>query len=184
MRTLVLVAVVGCSHSMATGGDDAAPPADPKGWTIAIDTSALDRYVQPDTLTSWTVAGTATASDGLASVSVAGTDLGSASAFSTTVTVAPGLTRVPIVAADLAGHTRKGDRTLLAARLLPETPANPNAASLVLTNAILAAMSSGLAASRHRRRRRADPRRSPTCRGLAVHDVADLAARRTGRRSR
>jgi hypothetical protein len=53
---------------------------------------------------------------------------------------------VPIVATDTAGHARKADRSAIAARFLPEGAANRDAASLVLTPAIVQAMASGLVA--------------------------------------
>jgi hypothetical protein len=115
-----LVLVFACS-GRHPGDDVVDPPPDPKGYTLAIDMAGLDRFVQPATATSWPVAGTVTASEGLASIAVAGTDLGASTSFTTTVPVAPGLTRIPILATDLAGHTRKGDRSLLAARLSSTT---------------------------------------------------------------
>src|SRR5262249_48363565 len=69
---------------------------------------------------------------------------GSAAMFQASVPVMPGLTRVPILATDSAGHTRKADRTLLEAPFLPDNAANAQGASLVLDNHILATMSSGL----------------------------------------
>jgi hypothetical protein len=136
------VVLEGCSQ--APDGTE-PPPPDPKGWTLAVDLSGLDRFVQPAAATSWMVGGTVIASEGLANVAVAGMDLGATSPFAAMVPVMPGLTRVPVLASDLAGHARKGDRTLLATRLLPDGAHDPLAASLVLDNATLAAMSGGLA---------------------------------------
>jgi hypothetical protein len=147
MRALasICVILVGCSKP-SMGGDDGGDD-NPKGWTITVDMSGLDRFVQPATSTTWHVAGTATASEGLAGVTVAGNavTVDPSGAFAADVGVMPGLTRVPILASDTAGHTRKGDRTLLAARLLPDNAPNAQAASIVLSDATLAAMSSGLA---------------------------------------
>lgn len=142
-----LVAVIGCS-SKSSVGDMTEPPPDPKGWTITVDMSGLDRFVQPGDATTWPIAGVATASEGLASVTVndAPVEIDGSGAFAATVPVMPGLTRIGILATDEAGHTRKGDRTLLAARFLPDGDFNPGAANLVLTNAVLAAMSDGIAA--------------------------------------
>src|SRR5262245_59057470 len=148
MRALswaLLVAAVGCSKSPSDQGPGSEP--DPKGWTITVDMSGLDRFVQPVEATSWQVGGSATATEGLASVAVdaALVDLDGKGAFTATVPVMPGLTPVSILATDDAGHTRKGDRTLLAARFLSDTALNRDAASVVLDNAILASMSAGIA---------------------------------------
>ena len=149
MRVLTcaaLVAAVGCSKTPADGDMPGSEP-DPKGWSIDIDMASLDRFVQPATETSWKVTGTATATEGLQSLVVDGAslDLDGHGAFATTVAVTPGLTRVAILGTDEAGHTRKGDRTLLAAPFLADGAYNASAANLVLTNAILAAMSASLA---------------------------------------
>ncbi len=145
MRGYVLaLCVMGCSAEDKAPGDEALP--DPKGWTITVDMSGTDRFVQPETSTTWIVKGEATATEGLASVEVGGlTSTLDEGAFSATVPVALGLTHVTVLATDDAGHTRKGDRTLLAARFLPEGAHNPAAASLVLDDAILASMGEGLA---------------------------------------
>jgi hypothetical protein len=147
MRLLSCMALLllGCSSKVAS--DDMTPEPDPKGWTITVDLSGLDRFVQPDGTTSWPVHGIATATEGLASVSVSGApaEVDAAGAFSTSVAVMPGLTRVPILATDDAGHTRKADRTLLAARFLPDGDFNSSAANLVLTDAVLAAMNESVA---------------------------------------
>lgn len=140
--TLILV---GCGgHGL--GGDE--PPApDPKGWTITVDMSQTDRFVQPASSPTWQVAGRATATEGLVSVDVAGAPvaLDADGSFTTDVAVMAGLTHVPVLAHDGAGHTRKGDRSLLAARFLPDTEHNGAAASIVLDNTLLAAMSGGIA---------------------------------------
>ena len=142
----VLAALAGCSGSKATSPDGTTEP-DPKGWTITIDTTGLDRFVQPADAATWPIAGRATASEGLDSVAIAGAlvDVDANGAFAGSVPVAPGLTPVPILATDTAGHTRKGDRTLLAARFLADGAYNPQAARLVLTDAVLSAMSDGVA---------------------------------------
>jgi hypothetical protein len=148
MRALASICVILAGCGKPTLGDDGTGDDDnPKGWTITVDMSGLDRFVQPATSTTWHVAGTATASDGLAGVTVAGSPVAvdGSGAFATDVGVMPGLTRVPILASDATGHTRKGDRTLLAARLLPDNAPNAQAASMVLSDATLAAMSGGLA---------------------------------------
>lgn len=142
----VLAALTGCSGSKSTSPDGTTEP-DPKGWTITIDTTGLDRFVQPADAPTWPIAGRATATEGLDSVAIAGAlvDVDASGAFAGSVPVAPGLTPVPILATDTAGHTRKGDRTLLAARFLADGAYNPEAARLVLTDAVLAAMSDGIA---------------------------------------
>ncbi|HEY5928201.1 MAG TPA: hypothetical protein VIV11_41220 [Kofleriaceae bacterium] len=148
MRLLTWAAVVaalGCSTKSST--DEMTPEPDPKGWTITIDMSGLDRFVQPVEATSWSVGGIATATEGLQSVAVDGAlvELDGKGAFATTVPVMPGLTRVAILATDAAGHERKGDRTLLAARFLGDGTYNGDAASVVLDDAILAGMSASIA---------------------------------------
>ena len=145
MRLGWLVLLAGCSGSTTKGEDT---PPDPKGWTITVDASTTERYVVPETSTSWVVRGTARATEGLASVDVAGMPAMLTSereAFSQTVAVAPGTTRVPILVRDEAGHERKSTRTLMATRFLVDGAHNASAASLVLDNAILAAMSGGIA---------------------------------------
>jgi hypothetical protein len=149
MRVLccaVLVTAVGCSKS-PSGGDEPGAEPDPKGWTLSVDMAGLDRYVQPIDATSWSVGGIASATEGLRSVVVDGAlvELDGKGAFAATVPITPGLTRVAILATDEADHERKGDRTLLAARFLPDTDFNRDAASLVLDDTILGAMSAGIA---------------------------------------
>jgi hypothetical protein len=148
MRLVVaaaLCAAVGCSKSPSDGTEQ--PEPDPKGWTITVDMSGLDRFVQPGDSTSWPVGGVATATDGLQAVKVndALVEVDGNGAFLTSVPVTPGLTRVPILATDETGHERKADRTLIATRFLPDGEMNTNAASLVLDNAILSAMSDSIA---------------------------------------
>src|SRR6188768_3504118 len=112
MRLGWLVLLAGCSGSTTKGEDT---PPDPKGWTITVDASATERYVVPETSTSWVVRGTARATEGLASVDVGGMPaMLDGEAFSQTVAVAPGTTRVPILVRDEAGHERKSTRTLMA----------------------------------------------------------------------
>jgi hypothetical protein len=140
-----LVAALGCSKS--PGDQDPQPEPDPKGWTITVDMSGLDRFVQPQDAASWPVGGVATATEGLQQVKVGGAvvEVDAQGAFLADVPVTPGLTRVPILATDELGHERKGDRTLLAARFLPDTDFNGDAAALVLDNTILGAMSDSIA---------------------------------------
>ncbi len=146
MRAYALIAltVMGCSGNSGGGDDDIVEP-DPKGWTIEVDMSATDRFAPPEA-TMWPIAGEATATEGLASVDIDGaaTELDGGT-FATEVPVALGLTRVNVLATDSAGHTRKGDRTVLSARYLPDGAHNPAAASLILDDAILASMGEGLA---------------------------------------
>ena len=49
-----LIALVGGCSGKSSGGDDTTEP-DPKGWTIDIDMSATNRYVDPMTSTTWPV---------------------------------------------------------------------------------------------------------------------------------
>src|SRR5687767_1729998 len=118
LHWLVLL-VAGCSGKSTGGGDDMPP--DPKGWTITVDMSSLDRYVAPETATEWTVRGKATATEGLASIDVANmpsTFSSNDGEFMQSVLVTPGLTRVPVLVRDQAGHERKGTRTLMATKFL------------------------------------------------------------------
>jgi hypothetical protein len=141
----VLVAAIGCSKSPSDQTPE--PEPDPKGWTITVDMSGLDRFVQPGDSASWPVSGVATATEGLQSVKVndALVELDGNGAFSASVPVMPGLVRVPILATDEAGHERKADRTLVAARFLADNEYNGGAAALVLDDAILGAMSDSIA---------------------------------------
>ncbi len=146
---VALAFVLACSTRSGGGDDDDgddAPP-DPKGWTISVDMSGLDRFVTPASTTSWQVGGIATATEGLARVDVAGStvDVTTAGVFVTEAAVTPGLTVVPVVATDAAGNQRKAHRTLLAARFLPDGAPNPDGAQLVLTDEILASMGEGFA---------------------------------------
>ncbi len=146
---IALLFVFGCSAKTAGGEDPSSEPEpDPKGWTISVDMSGLDRFVQPVDATTWQVGGSATATEGLASVTVGGApvELDANGAFATSVPVMPGLNPIAILATDEAGHTRKGDRTLLSARFLPDAAHNLEAARLVLDDTILGAMSEGIAA--------------------------------------
>lgn len=147
-QAVIALALIGCSSKTGAEGD--TPEPDPKGWTITVDMSGFERFAPPDA-TSWPVNGTATATEGLASVDVNGApatvDLTGAGgdAFASMITLAPGHTRVPVLARDQAGHERKGDRSVIAARFLNAGDHNMHAASLVLDDAILAAMGEGLA---------------------------------------
>jgi len=140
---LIALCALGCSGK-STAADDVEP--DPKGWTIDVDMSATDRFVRPEASTTWSIHGEAAATEGLARVDVHGvaTELDDG-AFAADVLAGPGLTRVKVLATDDAGHTRQGDRTLLAARFLPDGAHNPVAASVILDDAILASMGDGLA---------------------------------------
>ena len=143
MRLGWLVLLAGCSGSTTKG--DEMPP-DPKGWTITVDASATERYVVPETATSWKIKGTARATEGVASIDIAGMPAQiDGDAFTQTVAVMPGTTRVPILVRDQAGHERKATRTLMLTRFIVDGAHNASAASLVLDNAILAAMSGGIA---------------------------------------
>jgi hypothetical protein len=139
-----LVAAVGCSK---TGSDQTGTEPDPKGWTITVDMSGTDRFVQPADAMTWPVTGVATATEGLQDVKVndALVEVDGSGAFAANVMVTPGLVRVPILATDEAGHQRKGDRTLMAARLLGDGAYNTDAAALVLDDTILGAMSDSIA---------------------------------------
>src|SRR5215470_5711413 len=99
MRALasICVILVGCGKP-SMGDDGTGDDDNPKGWTITVDMSGLDRFVQPATATSWHVSGTATASEGLAGVTVAesAVTVDGSGAFAAEVGVMPGLTRVPI----------------------------------------------------------------------------------------
>lgn len=146
MRRFCAIAIMlaACSSKGTGAGDDdgTTPEPDPKGWTITVDMSGTDRFVQPADSTTWTVNGVATGTGGIASVTVddAMVDLAGDGAFSTSVPVMPGLTRVHVLATDTDGHTRKGDRALMTARFLENGAYNTGAANLVLTSAVLSAM--------------------------------------------
>lgn len=156
MRALALIAAIGlgwgCSGKASGedgGGDDDTLPPDPKGWSILVDMAGTDRFVDPLDSATWPVSGVARTSDGLASVTVAGADTpfdpDGAFAADVTLSMTPGLVPVAVRVTDESGHVRKADRTLLAARFLPDAEHNPKAASLVLDNALLASMSGGIA---------------------------------------
>ena len=68
MSCAALVAALGCSSKSTTGEDQ--PEPDPKGWTLTVDMSGLDRFVEPADAESWPIAGIATATEGLQSVTV------------------------------------------------------------------------------------------------------------------
>ncbi len=142
-RVLLLAGIVGCASHVDGGGGDVPPGS--SGWAIDVDMSGLDRFVPLGT-TTWPVRGHVKASAAIAEVDVAGMPAQlDAGDFSAMVTTAPGLTLVPIVATDIDAHARQANRSLLEARFAPEGSANPGGASIVFTDAILAAMSSGLA---------------------------------------
>lgn len=153
---LCVVVIVGCGDGaegtmQGDDDDDGGGPKPPEpAWRIDVDMSALDRFVTGGA-TTWTVAGVATASLGLAGVDVAGaaTAAGGDGAFSAEVSVAgPGLTVVPVLARDVDGHERQAHRTLLSAPLYrPEGELARGAAGLVLTDAVLAAMAGSLGQS-------------------------------------
>ncbi len=125
------------------GGDDDVPPV--PTWSIDVDMSGLDRYAPADA-TTWPIAGTVTASDGVDGVTIAGTAAAVASdgSFTGDTMLAPGLNPIAILATDKAGHTRKANRSVLAASYLAAGAHNREAAALVLTDAVVAAMGAGL----------------------------------------
>jgi len=137
--SIVWLCAFGCASP--TTGPGSEP--DPKGWNITVDMSRLDRFV---TAPSWRVGGVATATEGLAGVDVNGSAAAVATdgAFSTDVSITAGLVPVPVLARDLVGHERKGDRTLIATAFLPEGALAPQSAALVVSNTTLSAMSAGL----------------------------------------
>jgi hypothetical protein len=144
---------IACSHH---GGGGAEPPDAemqppmPDAWQIEVDFTGLDRFldVAAHADHQWHVAGAVTASKGVASLAVNGAaiTLGDGGSFAADVKVGDGVTRVPILATDVAGDQRKADRSVIAARFLPEGQPNPSAASLVLTDAIVQAMAAGIVA--------------------------------------
>ena len=148
--TMTLVLLVGACGNRAgeggdDGGDDTGPVPEP-AWSIDVDMSGLDRFVPVGT-TTWSVGGIATASEGIASVEVAGApvEVDAGGAFRADVAVNAGLTVVPIVARDTKDHQRQAHRSLLSARWLPEGDANPDGAAMILTDEILASMGEGFA---------------------------------------
>jgi hypothetical protein len=154
MRTVrlalaLLALTIGCGKDVggdddSAGDDDGTPPPPPTAWRLDVDMSGLDRFV-PVGSTSWAIGGTVTATEGLAGVDVGGAAaLLSGSDFEGTAVPQPGLTVVPILARDSAGHERQADRSLIMASFLPEGAANPDGAGLVLTDAILASMGDSL----------------------------------------
>ena len=141
MRGWLAIAILACGcSSKLTGGDDDTVEPDPKGWTITVDMTS-DRFVQPAAAMTWDIAGKATGTAGIQSVTVNDhlVDLAGDGTFSSTVSVTPGLSKVRVLATDTDGHTRKGDHALIATRLLPDGTYNDTAASLVLTSSVLAA---------------------------------------------
>src|SRR5215813_2768776 len=143
---------IACSHHGGGGADspdaDVKPPM-PDAWQIEVDFTGLDRFldVVAHADHAWHVAGTVTASKGLASLAIAGApvNVDASGAFADDVKVMDGVTRVPVLATDSAGNARKADRSVIAARFLPEGQPNANAASLVLTDAIVQSMAQGIA---------------------------------------
>src|SRR5688500_4393245 len=144
MRFALLLLAIGCQGKSVGTGDE---EPDPKGWTITVDLGATDRFLQPESSTAWPLAGTAPATEGLATIDVAGAAASFADdgSFTHDVSVVPGSNRIGVLVRDQAGHERKAVRTLVATRLLPDGAHNAQAASLVLDDAILAAMSGGIA---------------------------------------
>src|SRR5690349_19621075 len=150
MRALVLAAIItattACSSKMGGAGDDAGGddgPLPEPTWSLDVDMSGLDRFV-PLSTTTWAVAGTVTGSGEIEGVDVAGVPASYADgAFTSDVTVAPGLTPVTIDARDTDGHVRQADRTLISARWLPEGDHNAQGAAMVLNDAIVASMAEG-----------------------------------------
>ncbi len=128
----------GGAATPGAGGAGSAPPPGEAPYTLTVDTSGLDRFVPAATATR-TVAGEVTASLGAAAVKVGDADatLMPDGTFSRSVPVPAGLSMVPIVATDRAGHARSAHRSLLRARFLPEGQVNPGAARLQLTETIL-----------------------------------------------
>jgi hypothetical protein len=140
----------GCSSKapggpMTGGDDDGVTPPGEAPYTLAVDMSKLDRYVTGAPAT-WPVVGVASASLGLAGVDVETmpASVDGAGAFSQDVPVAAGLQVVPVVARDAKGHARQAHRALISADYLPEGSLARDAASLALTDAVLAGMAGPL----------------------------------------
>lgn len=119
------------------------PSADRSG--ISVDTSGTDPYVVGYPAT-WPIVGRATATEGLAAVTVQGMDVGVGGDFRVDVPVSPGVQLVEIAATDHGEppSTRKANRSLLVADFVPEGATNPVAAALPLTDEVLAVMVGGL----------------------------------------
>ncbi len=144
------VALAACSNDAGPGaGDDGDDVPPLPSWKIDVDLSGLDRFAPPATAdaTTWTIAGKATASEGLAGVTIAGTAATTAGdgSFTGSATLMPGLNPIAILASDQAGHARKANRSILAARYLADGAHNRDGAAMVLSDAIVAAMGAGLA---------------------------------------
>lgn len=124
-------------------------PDPPEPWTLDVDVSGLDRFVVGAPAT-WPLRGRATASLGLDRVEVAGAPatLAPDGSFHADVPVSPGLHLLPIEAYDAAmpEHRRKAHRALVSARFLPEGELNAGAASITLSDPMLAAMAEPLTA--------------------------------------
>ncbi len=153
MRTnpiaLSLVVLAACSNQPGDdpGGDDGDDdPLPPPAWRISVDMSRLERFA-PAAATTWTVSGTATASEGLDGVEVAGAPatMADGGAFTADVALAPGLNPIAIVTRDRAMHARKASRSVIAADYLAAGAHNPEGAALALTDEVVAGMAEGLA---------------------------------------
>ena len=142
------VGELGAYDTKAASGPVPGRTGGPDGYVLTIDTSATDSYA-PAHATSWTISGRVVASEGLSSLSVGGgpVPVGAGGQFTRDVSLMPGLNLVPIEASDMGAppHLRQGHRAILATDYLPEGHINPRAASLTLTNEILADMAAPLA---------------------------------------
>lgn len=151
----LLALAVGCvgelgAYETKTGGRDGSDPRPgPGGYALTVDTTGTDSYA-PAHATSWTVSGRVVASEGLDSLTVAGgaAPVAGDGRFSRDVSLEPGLTLVPIEAADLGAppHVRQAHRSILAASYLPEGHINSRAAAIVLTNEVVAPIAEPLQA--------------------------------------
>ncbi len=114
-------------------------------WNIAVDTSSTSSFVTGYPMQA-PIAGQAYATQGLNAVGVNNimAALQPSGAFTSSVAVHPGMNLVPIEAVDNMGNRRKAHRSLIVADFLPEGQINAGAASLVLTDAIVAPMAAGL----------------------------------------
>src|SRR5262249_31823545 len=100
---------IACSHhgGGADSPDAEVKPPMPDAWQIQVASTGLDRFldVAAHADHQWHVAGAVTASKGVASLDVNGgaVTLGDGGSFAADVKVGDGVTRVPILASDVAG---------------------------------------------------------------------------------
>lgn len=144
--------LAGCMGSLGSAGDEEVPPMGPSGasWSLEASNEGSDVYL-PLEQASAQIRGTASGDAPPVTVQVGlpgalSNVTPSAGAFSSSVSVEPGMSLVHVTATDGEGHRRDAHRPVIRADYIPEGQTRADAATLVVDDALVATLA-GAAAS-------------------------------------